>query len=542
MNFHSLQTSADINFDLLLNKLKNAALTRDFQMFKAVLSPFLNTDLSNHSLTERAYLNYYLGYFHIHFGKSKNKREYQEIGKDYLTNAVEQFQQLGLQNEIIEARISLGSAYFHTGVIDNYEIFLQEALADCDSKTSDAFFSVNVSLLVVFFQNQKIKEALDLIVHLENKIHFCSNGRIKCQFFHNSARIFRLTGNFPKAFYFYQEAIKIAKQLNNQQFEAITLNSFAYCCLVFKEYELGLDLINKSIDIFKFIKNEGGMAEALDTKSLIYKATGKLEEALKTINAALTYFRLGENYLVFAEVLWNKIEICQTMQKKYEIIATFAELGKLALDHLEPEKRLEYYEKFSDLMILPFGETFRKKMENCRTSIISPVLEQSDGVVDAARKLGVKHQTINYFLKKHPHLKPEHFSMTETRVDKHEIWKIKLSKKANLPGLVDVNSFGFFQCDSIIAERFHEKGELILMVSQNEPFQHEDLVLLKNRSPFIAEFIIEDDFCYFIDERGITIPKDKETRCLGRIVGYAKVTEHNSELEFKPVYKNCGIF
>ncbi len=534
MKIVSSPNSIETDFDPLIETLKNASLTRDYAVLKQYLAPYLEEDLSPYSLIDQAYLNYFLGYFLVHSGKTQNLKN-QEQGRDFLTRAVDQFRQSAMDDEAIEAQISLGWSYYQTGEVTNYESFLLDALSQCDSK-SDAYVSVNVSLLIVYYKEQNYVEALNIIESLQQQVSVCQNLRIKCQYFNNAGLIYRDTGDIPKAVDSFGQSINNSKILGNKQFEAQSLNCLANLYLQIRCYDLALQHAETALDIFKLQNQTGFIASVLDTKANILSAKGEFIEAYTIINAALTYFRRSESYLEWTECLWNKIEILYQLNKKLEIIETFSELSAVSMLNLSLEKQKLYQKKFADLIIIPFGETLDGKLEICKRSIIEPILAEVGEVVKTARRLGLKHhQNLTNYLEKNSDLKKYLVKQNKARADKSEITLIQIKKFNQNANLLDSKSFGYFRCSQRLAKRFfNQDNELVLKISQNYPIRNGDLYLLSNDFPFIVEITFEDGQVYFVDEDGNTL--SKTVRVIGKIIGYAPASELGQErIEFSKV-------
>lgn len=534
MGLSSKNFQVENKFDFTIEKLKDAALSRD----RFALEKYLeNLEVEEDNLRDKAYFHYFKGYFLIHFGGVNKIDNHLEIGKNELTLAIDCFKQSDLIDNAIEAQISLGWSYYLSGEISSYEAFLLDALSQCSDETSDSYFSVCVSLLIVYFKDlqstDRIKsntakyQALALIKNLENQIYRCSNKRIICQFYHNAARIYRLLKDFQSAFKFYQFAIKQSQSLKNKQFEALSYNSLAHCYLDAGLFDLAIESIDYSIDIFKSLKIYTSIAYAMDSKASILLAQNKLDEALTTINGATTYCRRQVNWDELAEILWNKIKILFRLKKKLEIVETITQLGN-AIVQLDLDRRNYYYQKIQEIVVIPFGDTLKEKQASFNKQIILPVINNTKNNSQAAKELGISHQTLRNTIER---LEVEK-QPRKRRTDARHIIPIPKVKTSFLPIPVPASKCKYFRVAENIASCLGFNSEVIIAVYKVEQLNEGDLILVEDfEELIITELIFEEGKYQFLDlscNVGFCIT-NKTALWLGRIIGVAPAKDLQNE-------------
>lgn len=531
---YALNTVHKNEIQIAFERLKDAALVRDFNSFETELN-FINFQ-SDSILTEFeiAYKYYFNGWFLVHFGENKEIPDHLDHAKDLLTQAVDLFHQSGFTDEAVEAQITLGWSYFLTGEISSYGAFLQDALLTCDSRKTDSYFSVCVSLLIVYFdeirkgQNETVKnDALQIITKLEEKIVFLTNERIKCQFYHNSARLFRLLKLYPKSLKFYLSALQTAQNLRNRHFEALTWNSLAHCYLDLNQTNEALQAINTSLDIFKTLKLKAAKANALDSKATILHRQHKYKEALTTINASLTFFREGNSWQEYAAAIWNKIEILYSLRKKTEIFEMFRELSNLAYSHLNLSDQIEYYKKFEQMNFIAFGKSFDEKRLQFEHFVIQPLLDQY-GVTKSARQLGINHhQTLSNIVDRNPLIR---MKKRIPRSDKNDIREITIKQNFKIAESINTEYVGFFQVSEKVSRSvFNQNQELILLVIHDGRGKNGDFILMESDGyTFVAELVVEEGQPHFVElETGNNSPEDASI--FGRILGIAPTADLQNE-------------
>lgn len=522
MNLLSPLELIEVDFDFFVDTIKTLQTAGDFVQLEKILGEFINKDLDKLSLPIQAFINYSLGYFYIYNGKAKNIHGYQEKGKDALSRAIEIYSDLGLYKEKIESETVLGWSYYQEGRIENFEIFLETSIQNVNEK-DEVYYFLKVNQLNLYYKEVRINEALEIIDKIKFEIEKTCNIRLLCQFYSCSGLIHRSNNNYELSFSSFISSIKYAQKLRNQRLEGQALNSLAYCHSYFKQFNLALEAVNDALNIFNKTNDLGLKADCLDTKAMILFSQNDLEAALKTIIKAIAFFRESESYLSYAECLWNKILILFKLKKGYEIIETWAELSKVAYEHLEPSRRNKFISQFEEMIIFPFGDSYKEKIEVCQKNIIQPVLDKSDGIVEASRKLGFgTHHTLSNIIKR----VELDYQTRKVRSDKYPLHQVSYSGDVICPGYLNNNSEKF--------AIFQNYSDELLLVYQTTNLVDKDTVIMKEHVYFIAEVVVEDDSYYLVNQNGSNV--HKTAKYIGKIIGRTNPTELNkSEITFQKV-------
>lgn len=518
------------NLDLLIESLKDAELSRDLSAFELYLAPYFDADITYFPAYEQAYINRFLGFFYIHFGKAKNYTGYLEKGADHLTKAIFLFEECGAESEAVEAEITLGWSYYLKGDTHNFEPFLMSALSRTNL-TKETVFSIKVSLLIVYHKEKRIAEGQEIINELVSIIESSNNLLYIWQFYINAGLLCRLDNQLHKAKDFYKNAIHFARILKNRRFEGLTVNCLAYCAMAADDLSTALYYSEMSVKIFSELRDFGLKAECLDTKATIFFKSGHLNEALNTIITAIAYFREGESYLTYAESLWNKIEILFALGKKSEIFETFRELSNLCHERLELKYQQEFYRKFEDLCFMFFGKDYDEKKKEFETAMIKPLLDKY-GIVEAARRLGFSnHQRLSKIVSRNE-LNPNQMSR-KVRADENEISEISLKNRIVFNKPINKVLSGVFKVNERLARLiFNKNDSLLLLIIQDGRGRNGDLLMMsENESNFIAELVIEDGATHFVNlETGSSVASNAEI--FGRVIGFAPTSELKNESIF----------
>ena len=233
------------------------------------------------------------------------------------------------------------------------------------------------------------KKALD-------KIQEFDIGRSKSEILNFLGVIYGNLGNLDSAYYFYQAAMYVAKEIEDSTQIAYSLNNFGDYYIKSALYSAALEKIFEAYRIFESIDDERGMAYSLNDIGEVYIAQ-------KNFDKALEYFkRSGELRLArkdkrgYAKSLIN---IASVYNYKYEFD-----------DALKTYERAEYYCEISDYtkgkswikagisdIYLSMGN-FNKALENCFAALDTDlIIGNKYGEIISYNKIGLIYFKINKY-------------------------------------------------------------------------------------------------------------------------------------------------
>ena len=104
----------------------------------------------------------------------------------------------------------------------------------------------------------------------------------------NIGGIYWATGEYQQALKFYQETLTIAKAIENRAGEGRTLNNIGGIYEATGEYQQALDYLQEALTISRAIGDRAGEGTTLNNIGEIYRATGEYQQALKFYQETLT--------------------------------------------------------------------------------------------------------------------------------------------------------------------------------------------------------------------------------------------------------------
>lgn len=400
-------TYQNIEISSLLPKAEAALSTKDFSAFINAFDKIWtdigeNPDFSN--FPEEAELLHLAGEFLIHFGKAYNLVNYQSRGKDLLTRAIDLFTFQGQHEKALNSQIILAFAYFQEGAKEEYEAYLLDAESQFKGdKTHPNFLKLQLNLLVVEMDEPRLKEAKQRIS--SNLIFFeqTDNLKIKIQFLIQAGIIHRRTKSYNEAYLFFEEALKLSKKTQNQQYEFFICNNIANTYRSEEKFKEAHEFIEKAIELAG--DQYGWRANCLDTKAQIYFDQQDYENAEATINESITLFRQGDDFGGLCEALWNKCKILLQLDLRELAMESFIECYQTAGERIGRDSAQFYLGKMMEQMVFVPDDSLFAQVDSVKRQLIENALIKTNGkITEAAKVLGIDHRTLSAMMKNFPSL------------------------------------------------------------------------------------------------------------------------------------------
>jgi len=389
----------------LIEEARNAELCRDIPASQSILSAvWKNLDeeptvkgLGNALQAEILRL---CGFFLSYYGKAKNLKDYQERGKNLLTNAIEIFEAENLPDKSAEAKITLSLCYWYEGAVNESETILSQLEAEYSENTlNPVYLQICVNRLGIYYNKEEFEKSQKLIDSLTGIVQFSADWRLRTMY-HNQAGLSYHKLNQPeKAIYHYKEALTAAKRCGNARFCALNYNNLGYIYKDISDFQRAHLYADKAIKCYRKLGEVGWLAHIFDTKALVYLAENRYKSALNAIDEALHIFRKGEDFAGLVESLFTKCKILVRLERGAEAVELCGELIETAKQRIGDFAVKKYADEFFKLMY-PFNNTsYSNEVKAFKTSLLRKHLTEANGqVTKAAETLGISHQALSDIL------------------------------------------------------------------------------------------------------------------------------------------------
>lgn len=413
----------------IIEEAKNAELCRDFEGFQTALEPIWediekDPDFDRYDAPVKAELLRLSGTLLTSSGRARNKRNYQERGKDLLTNSIEIFEDLGLNEKVAEARVILALCYWNTGEVIECKAILDHAQAEFENdRRHPVFLQICINRMKVLVWEKEYEEARSLVNNIAADMEYCPDMRLRVMY-HNEAGIinWRLK-QFDDSVFHYKKAIYFAEHINNQRGVAMHLNNLANTYRDMRLFESSHQHIDASIKIYEKIGDRGWLPHVYDTKAQLYFDEEKFFDSLYVIDKSIEIFLKGEDSSGLIEAYWTKTRTLLRLNKKEEALVIFNDLCRIARERVGEVAVAKYVKEFAKLIYVPGTIPFKTDVSSFKRELLRQALVEIGGNVTlVAEKLQITHQSLSQILREQfPELREE-FGLTKRskRSDAHK--------------------------------------------------------------------------------------------------------------------------
>jgi tetratricopeptide (TPR) repeat protein len=241
----------------ILEKVKELEHQSDiesgFKLLEPIVSDFFAIQL-RYEFPKPVEAEIYLrvGSLLCYYGSFSQKKDYQELSKNYATRAIELFAELGNTEKLAESERSLGVCYWRLGEIENAEVLLNSAISRIDDRFSPIRFQAQTDLLITYTNLSSVGRAMSLIAECLPICKIFDDNKIKTAFYMQVGFVYsELAPRFDLSVFYYNEAIKCAFLSNNSRYLALAYNNIATIYGKLGRLDEADDAIRRAIDANK---------------------------------------------------------------------------------------------------------------------------------------------------------------------------------------------------------------------------------------------------------------------------------------------------
>ena len=389
-------------------------------------------------------------------GTVRNVSGAQEQSQDMLSEARRKFESLGLPTRASEAQYEMGMCYWRLGQYGEARVVLQEALGPL---TDAADFELKAKLLIrrsiIEIWENRYYEALSALKEAEPVFASASDavkGRWHAQMALVLDKLATAEGNaerFDSAIMEYTAAIFHFELARHERYCGNNHNNLALLLYKLGRYPDAHEQLDRAQLIFTRLKDPGNLAQVDETRARVLVSEGRYREADRIMAGVVKALGQGGESALLADALtvrglvWarlgmheSSIDILRQAMKVAQEAGAYTQAGLAALTLIEEHagagrlagpELAQVYGRADELLkdtqdaddiqrLRACGRTVVRRLAGAQlndknfsfygavldleASLIEQALEMESGSVSrAARRLGLKHQSLSHMLK-----------------------------------------------------------------------------------------------------------------------------------------------
>ena len=394
-------------------------------------------------------------------GSAKQVTDSQEKAKNLIFESLRLFQSYDQPEKVSEAQCELGVCYWREGAFDESRVMFQEALTRTNN--ADLKARVLIGLTLNEISTGRYHDALNILkeaTFFEN-----CNDALKGRWHGQMGLVLRRLGTnegredyLDRAIIEYTAAIYHYEQTGHEQLCGNNLNNLAFLLYKLGRYKDAHENLNRAAEIFSKLKDQGSLAQVEETRARVFLAEGRFNEADYLITDVIRKLESGGESALLADaltvqgIIWARLEkhdrsICKLRDAMDTAVyagalhnagvATLTLIEEHGAERLTVEELYDFYfqadeflkdtQDAEDIARLRFcarlvaeklynaqatqSETFSEKvslpdaLHSFEAKLIEKALQVEDGSVSrAAKRLGIKHQSLAHLLNTRHHL------------------------------------------------------------------------------------------------------------------------------------------
>jgi tetratricopeptide (TPR) repeat protein len=388
-------------------------------------------------------------------GTARNVSGVQERAKDLLTEAARKFRSQGRFDKAAEAQCELGACYWRLGAHDDARIIMREAF----ETLTDAHIELKAKILIrrtlVEISDNRYHEALGILKEAE-PVFESANDALKGRWHGQQAIILlklatteRRPDYADRAIIEFTAAIYHYEQAGHERYCATNLNNLAFLLYKIGRYREAHEHLDRARTVLTRLKDPGILAQVDETRARVFIAEGRYAEANRVMAGVIRTLEQGGASALLADaltvrgVVWARLGVFENSVKVLRRALAVAQdagalisagLAALTLieEHgtarrLSKSELVEVYRRADELLKGTQDAEDVARLRACARLVIASLsgaqLHEKDfslqgavhelearlieyalelergSVTRAARRLGLKHQSLSHMLR-----------------------------------------------------------------------------------------------------------------------------------------------
>jgi tetratricopeptide (TPR) repeat protein len=233
----------------------------------------------------------------------------QERAKDLIFEALRMFQSEGQHAKVAEAQFELGMCYFRLGAYDEARVILDEALGGLAAEEVQLRARILIRHTLIEIWTGRYHDAWD-ILEKAREFFAASGDSLKGRWHGQKGLVFQrlaLTEQrvdyADRAIVEFTAAIYHFEQAGHERYCGNNLNDLAMLLYQIGRYNEAHESLDRAQEIFKRYEDPGSLAQVNETRTRVYVAEQRYEQADWMISSVIEAFEEGGDYGLLADAL-----------------------------------------------------------------------------------------------------------------------------------------------------------------------------------------------------------------------------------------------
>lgn len=261
----------------------------------------------------------------------------QERSKNLLTESRRQFIKLNNTKKVAECENYIALAYWRTGEIVEAETWVNQSLLHNISAFDDVRLYSKIIKCLILLAGKKFNKIITTLADEENNFLRSDDAGLKADYYNHYGLALKNLGHTSEALKLIEKAWIYHQKSGHKIYLAAIGNNLAQLYKTRKKFAEAHETIDHSTKIFKKLKDRTREGYSLDTKSQIYFAEEKYQEALITIETAISIMKEGENLAYLVDSLMTKTKILIYLDDIAAATSCLFEAVQTAKTHISEE-------------------------------------------------------------------------------------------------------------------------------------------------------------------------------------------------------------
>ena len=234
----------------------------------------------------------------------------QETAKDFISQSIRIYEELGKQRKAAEARADLALCYWREGAFDEARINLAKALSEITKEDTDLKALILIRTGIVEADSRRLSEALKIYTEAADLVEHSGDHYLQGTFHISLGTTLRrmadannLEAYLDRALIEYAAASFHFEQARNKRYFANVENNLGFLLFTIGRYQEAHSHLDRARQLYSELKDTYSVAHADETRARTFLAAGRLADAERVIRSAVRVLERGDEKATLADAL-----------------------------------------------------------------------------------------------------------------------------------------------------------------------------------------------------------------------------------------------